>query len=49
MLRGRANVKTLTDTSCRNCQSDLVEFKPHIMVGVAAVWESVRKGCVSQN
>ncbi|CUM53181.1 unnamed protein product [Debaryomyces tyrocola] len=45
---GYANVKTLTDTSCRNCQSDLVEFKPHIMVGVAAVWESVRKGVLAK-
>lgn len=45
---GYANVKTLTDASCRNCQSDLVEFKPHIMVGVAAVWESVRKGVLAK-
>lgn len=45
---GYANVKTLTDASCRNCQSDLVEFKPTIMVGVAAVWESVRKGVLAK-
>ncbi|CAK7894792.1 long-chain-fatty-acid--CoA ligase 1 [[Candida] anglica] len=45
---GYANVKTLTDTSCRNCQSDLSEFKPTIMVGVAAVWESVRKGVLAK-
>ncbi|KAI5963974.1 FAA4 [Candida margitis] len=45
---GYANVKTLTETSCRNCQADLAEFKPTIMVGVAAVWESVRKGVLAK-
>ncbi|KAI5957838.1 FAA4 [Candida theae] len=45
---GYANVKTLTETSCRNCQPDLAEFKPTIMVGVAAVWESVRKGVLAK-
>lgn len=45
---GYANVKTLTDASCKNCNSDLVEFKPTIMVGVAAVWESVRKGVLAK-
>ncbi|ODV79597.1 acetyl-CoA synthetase-like protein [Suhomyces tanzawaensis NRRL Y-17324] len=45
---GYANVKTLTEASCKNCQSDLQEFKPTIMVGVAAVWESVRKGVLAK-
>lgn len=45
---GYANVKTLTDASVRNCNSDLAEFKPTIMVGVAAVWESVRKGIMGK-
>lgn len=45
---GYANVKTLTDISCRNCKSDLAEFRPTIMVGVAAVWESVRKGVLAK-
>lgn len=45
---GYANVKTLTDNLCRNCKSDLSEFKPTIMVGVAAVWESVRKGVLAK-
>lgn len=45
---GYANVKTLTDASCRNCNSDLMEFKPTIMVGVAAVWESIRKGVLAK-
>ncbi|EGW33726.1 uncharacterized protein SPAPADRAFT_59091 [Spathaspora passalidarum NRRL Y-27907] len=45
---GYANVKTLTDASCRNCESDLAAFKPTVMVGVAAVWESVRKGILAK-
>ncbi|CDO95941.1 unnamed protein product [Kluyveromyces dobzhanskii CBS 2104] len=45
---GYANVKTLTDASVRNCQGDIKEFQPTIMVGVAAVWENVRKGILSQ-
>lgn len=45
---GYANVKTLTDTSVRNCNSDLQEFKPTIMVAVAAVWETVRKGILAK-
>lgn len=45
---GYATVKTLTDTSCKNCSSDLIEFKPTVMVGVASVWESVRKGILAK-
>ncbi|KAI5959270.1 FAA4 [Candida pseudojiufengensis] len=45
---GYANVKTLTEASCKNCQPDLIEYKPTIMVGVAAVWESVRKGVLAK-
>jgi long-chain acyl-CoA synthetase len=45
---GYANVKTLTDASVRNSNSDLAEFKPTLMVGVAAVWESVRKGVLAK-
>ncbi|SCU87290.1 LAME_0D09494g1_1 [Lachancea meyersii CBS 8951] len=45
---GYANVKTLSDTSVRNCQGDIKEFKPTVMVGVAAVWETIRKGIMGQ-
>lgn len=45
---GYANVKTLTEASVKNCKSDLAEFQPTIMVGVAAVWESVRKGVLAK-
>lgn len=45
---GYASVKTLTDASCKNCNSDLAEFKPNIMVAVASVWEAVRKGILAK-
>ncbi|CCK72139.1 uncharacterized protein KNAG_0J00560 [Huiozyma naganishii CBS 8797] len=45
---GYANVKTLSKTSVRNCEGDIVEFKPTLMVGVAAVWETIRKGILNQ-
>ena len=41
---GYGSVKTLSDTSVKNCKGDLREFKPTILVGVPAIWESVRKG-----
>lgn len=47
-ILGYANVKTLTDASVRNCDGDMKTFKPTIMVGVAAVWETVRKGILTQ-
>ncbi|KAJ8469511.1 hypothetical protein ONZ45_g16866 [Pleurotus djamor] len=45
---GYGRVKTLTDASVRNCKGDLSEFKPSIMVGVPAVWETIRKGIISK-
>lgn len=45
---GYANVKTLTDNSTRNCSGDIKTFKPTIMVAVAAVWETIKKGIVAQ-
>ncbi|XBW38009.1 hypothetical protein QEN19_003594 [Hanseniaspora menglaensis] len=45
---GYAGVKTLSDTSVRNCSGDMKTFKPTIMVGVAAVWEQVKKGILAQ-
>ncbi|KAF7716233.1 AMP-dependent synthetase/ligase domain-containing protein [Penicillium ucsense] len=41
---GYGNPRTLSDTSMRNCKGDIREFKPTILVGVPAVWESVKKG-----
>lgn len=45
---GYGTVKTLSDLSMRNCVGDMKEFKPTIMVGVAAVWETIKKGILSQ-
>jgi long-chain acyl-CoA synthetase len=45
---GYGRVKTLTDASVRHCKGDLVLFKPTIMVGVPAVWETIRKGIIAK-
>ena len=45
---GYGNPKTLTDASVRNCKGDIAEFRPTILVGVPAVFESVRKGIVAR-
>ncbi|KAJ7224544.1 long-chain-fatty-acid-CoA-ligase [Mycena pura] len=45
---GFGGVKTLTDTSVRNCDGDIKAFRPSIMVGVPAVWEMIRKGIVAK-
>ncbi|QLG73562.1 hypothetical protein HG535_0F00720 [Zygotorulaspora mrakii] len=45
---GYANVKTISSASVRNCKGDMEEFQPTVMVGVAAVWESVRKGIMAK-
>lgn len=45
---GYGNPKTLSDTSVRNCKGDIREFKPSVLVGVPAVWESVKKGIIAK-
>ncbi|KAL9106551.1 MAG: hypothetical protein Q9227_008466 [Pyrenula ochraceoflavens] len=45
---GYGNPRTLTDTSVRNCKGDIREFKPTVIVGVPAVWESVKKGVLAK-
>jgi long-chain acyl-CoA synthetase len=45
---GYGNPKTLSDNSTRNCKGDIREFKPTILVGVPAVFETVRKGIMTQ-
>lgn len=45
---GYGRVKTLTDASVRNCRGDLGAFRPSIMVGVPAVWETIRKGIIAK-
>jgi len=41
---GYGNPKTISDNSTRNSKGDIAEFKPTILVGVPAVWETVKKG-----
>jgi long-chain acyl-CoA synthetase len=45
---GYGNPRTLSDVSVRNCMGDIREFKPTILVGVPAVWESVKKGIIAK-
>lgn len=45
---GYGNPKTLSDTSVRNCAGDIREFKPSVLVGVPAVFESVKKGIIAK-
>jgi long-chain acyl-CoA synthetase len=44
---GYGNPKTLSDNSVRNCKGDVREFRPTVLVGVPAVWESVKKGIIT--
>jgi long-chain acyl-CoA synthetase len=48
MTSGYGRVKTLTDASVRKCKGDLAAFQPSIMVGVPAVWETIRKGIIAK-
>jgi long-chain acyl-CoA synthetase len=45
---GFGSPRTLTESSVRNCKGDLLEFCPTILVGVPAVWESIRKSIVGR-
>jgi len=41
---GYGRIRTLTDASVRNCQGNLKECRPTIMIGVPQIWETIRKG-----
>lgn len=45
---GYGNPKTLSEKSMRNCKGDIAEFRPTILVGVPAVWETVKKGIMDK-
>jgi long-chain acyl-CoA synthetase len=45
---GYGNPRTLSDGSVRNCKGDIREFKPTVLVGVPAVFETVKKGILAQ-
>ncbi|KAJ3377022.1 long-chain fatty acid-CoA ligase [Entophlyctis sp. JEL0112] len=40
---GYGSVRTLTDSSVRNCKGDIRELRPTLLTGVPSVWESIRK------
>ena len=45
---GYGSIRTLSEGSVRNCKGDIREFRPTVMVGVPAVWETVRKGIMGR-
>ena len=45
---GYGTIRTLSDTSVRNCKGDIRELKPTILVGVPQVWETVKKGIMTK-
>lgn len=45
---GYGHPKTISDNSMRKCRGDIAEFKPTVLVGVPAVWETVKKGIMSK-
>ena len=45
---GYSSPRTLSDRAMRNCKGDMRELRPTLLVGVPAVWETVKKGIVEQ-
>lgn len=45
---GYGSIRTLSATSMKNSKGDIQEFRPTLLVGVPAVWETVKKGIVNQ-
>ncbi|CAZ85687.1 unnamed protein product [Tuber melanosporum] len=45
---GYGSAKTISDRSVRNCKGDIQEFRPTVLVGVPAVWETIKKGIMDQ-
>ncbi|KAF9474999.1 long-chain-fatty-acid-CoA-ligase [Pholiota conissans] len=45
---GYGRAKTLTDASVRNCKGDLCEFRPNVLFGVPAVYETLRKAVMGK-
>jgi long-chain acyl-CoA synthetase len=45
-LQGYGSSRTLSQANCVNCKGDIQEFKPTILVGIPAIWETVRKGVI---
>jgi long-chain acyl-CoA synthetase len=45
---GYGKIKTLTDASVRNSRGDFREFRPSIVIGVPAIFETIRKGILTK-
>jgi long-chain acyl-CoA synthetase len=45
---GYGSPRSLADSSTRNCPGDMRAFRPTVMVGVPAIWETVKKGVTNQ-
>ncbi|KAK5240494.1 long-chain fatty acid-CoA ligase, partial [Exophiala xenobiotica] len=45
---GYGNPKTLSDASVKNCNGDIKELRPTVLIGVPAVWESIKKGIIAK-
>jgi long-chain acyl-CoA synthetase len=44
---GYGSPRTLSEANVRNCKGDIQELKPTLLVGIPAVWETVRKGIIA--
>ncbi|KAJ2360044.1 long-chain fatty acid-CoA ligase [Coemansia sp. RSA 2610] len=45
---GYGTPRTLTDESVRECQGDIKELRPMVMMGVPQVWNTIRAGMLKQ-
>ncbi|CAI6337145.1 unnamed protein product [Periconia digitata] len=45
---GYGTIRTLSDTSVRNCKGDIRELRPTVLVGVPQVWETIKKGIMGK-
>jgi long-chain acyl-CoA synthetase len=45
---GYGHPKTISENLMKHCHGDIMEFKPTILVGVPAVWETVKKGIIAK-
>lgn len=44
---GYGNPRTLAEASMRHCKGDIQELKPSLLIGIPAVWESIKKGVIA--
>eukprot|EP00835_Amoeboradix_gromovi_P004073 NODE_298_length_11435_cov_0.210303.p1 type:complete len:693 gc:universal NODE_298_length_11435_cov_0.210303:9521-7443(-) len=45
---GFGTTRTLTDQFTKNCNGDIKELRPTVMVGVPQVWDTIRKGILKK-